>query len=372
MLKSSAIHISAFRGFFEHLAVGGVQISDDGRFLQVNDRFCQLTGYSRDELLTMRVGDLDHPGDRPTDEQRWATFLSDPAVGYDVEKRYLRRDGETIWVHVTAARIGEDDDVTIAKTVEDITPRVVASQALREREDRLREALAAKEEFLGLVSHELRTPLTVIVGLADVMARNGMSRDKMQETVLDIRESAEHLASLLESMLVLARASGQEEDVAVEPIMVDRVAARTLERHREIFPRREVELDIRTAATLVEGNESWVAQVISNLLANAEKYSPPETRIDVVVDHADRKVIVRVLDVGPGIDPGDLPLVFEPFYRAARAQAQSGGLGLGLAVCKRLIELQGGEVWARSRDQGGAEFGFSLPAIAADPEDVSA
>lgn len=160
--------------------------------------------------------------------------------------------------------------------------------------------------------------------------------------------------------------------MAVEPIMVDRVAARTLERHREIFPRREVELDIRTAATLVEGNESWVAQVISNLLANAEKYSPPETRIDVVVDHADRKVIVRVLDVGPGIDPGDLPLVFEPFYRAARAQAQSGGLGLGLAVCKRLIELQGGEVWARSRDQGGAEFGFSLPAIAADPEDVSA
>ena len=118
---------TAFGGFFENLAVGGVHIGTDGRFLQVNERFSALTGYSHAELLGMRVGDLDHPDDRAVDQQRWAAFLNDPGVGYDVEKRYLRRDGSVIWVHVTASRISTGaETVLIAKTVEDVTDRVVA------------------------------------------------------------------------------------------------------------------------------------------------------------------------------------------------------------------------------------------------------
>ena len=357
---------SAFRGFFENLAVGGVQISADGQFLQVNRRFCQLTGYSREELLEMHVGDLDHPDDRAVDAERWAGFLRDPDGRYDVEKRYLRRDGGVIWVHVTAARIAiAADGEVIAKTVENITERVIAIRALEEREERLSEALDAKEEFLGLVSHELRTPLTVIVGLANVMASNGMSREQMQAVVFEIRESAEHLASLLESMLVLARANS-EDDVAVEPLMLERVIDRAVARHRQIFPRRTVTLDVQAPALLVDGNEAWISQVVSNLLANAQKYSPAGGEIRIAVERAGPNVVVRVLDEGPGLDPSDLPLVFEPFYRAPRAQQQSGGLGLGLAVCKRLIELQGGEIWAAERNGRGAEFGFSLPALTDD------
>src|SRR5207244_1606756 len=111
---------AAFRGFFENLAVGGVEIGTDGRFIQANQRFSRLTGYSQDELLGMRVGELDHPDDRVEDQQRLAKFLADPTVGYDVEKRYIRRDGRVIWVHVTAAPIETaPGEVTIAKTVED-------------------------------------------------------------------------------------------------------------------------------------------------------------------------------------------------------------------------------------------------------------
>jgi len=358
----------AFRGFFDNLAVGGVQISLDGRFLEVNGRFCELTGYDRDALLQMRVGDLDHPDDRPADRKRWARFLTDPEVGYDVEKRYRRCDGSVMWVHVTAARIATGTGgIMIAKTVEDITERVTATRALEEREERLREALAAKEEFLGLVSHELRTPLTVIVGLANVMARNGMSREEMHTATLEIRESAEHLASLLESMLVLARADS-EDDVAIEPLMLERVIERAVARHRQVFPRRQVTVDVRSPAALVDGNEAWIWQVVSNLLANAQKYSPAGGEIRITLERVGPDVVVRVLDQGPGIDASDLPLVFEPFYRAPRAQKQSGGLGLGLAVCKRLIELQGGSIWAAQRTGRGAEFGFSLPALTDEHE----
>jgi PAS domain S-box-containing protein len=365
VLTLESLTAPAFRGFFENLGVGGVQISTDGRFLQVNRRFIELTGYSRDELLQMRVGDLDHPEDREPDRERWDAFLTDRNAQYDVEKRYIRRDGATIWVHVTAAHIPMGgDEMTIAKTVEDVTERVLAAHAVHEREARLREALAVKEEFLGMVSHELRTPLTVILGLANVVARNGSSHEQVQRTVLEIRESAEHLASLLESMLVLARVG--EEAPELEPILVDRVVIRAVERHREVFPTRDIGVKVRTLTPLVDGHEPWIAQVIANMLGNAEKYSPKKGRISVMVDSKDEDVCVRVLDEGRGISDADLPHVFEPFYRAARAVKESGGLGLGLAVCKRLIDLQGGEVWALSRKGGGAEFGFSLPGLNAE------
>jgi len=365
LLMLESLTAPAFRGFFENLGVGGVQISADGRFLQVNQRFIELTGYPREQLLRMRVGDLDHPDDRDPDRVRWDAFLHDPEAEYDVEKRYIRRDGSTIWVHVTAARIPMgDDEMTIAKTVEDVTDRVVAINALREREQRLRDALAVKEEFLGMVSHELRTPLTVILGLANVVARNGSSHDLVQRTVLEIRESAEHLASLLESMLVLARAG--EEPPDLEPIILDRVARRAIDRHREVFPNRRISMKVETDTPLVDGHEPWIAQVISNMLGNAEKYTPAKGRIAVIVESAGGDVCLRVLDEGRGIADEDKPHIFEAFYRAAHAVKESGGLGLGLAVCKRLIDLQGGQVWADTRKDGGAEFGFSLPALEAD------
>ena len=364
LLTLESLTAPAFRGFFENLGVGGVQISTDGRFLQVNNRFIELTGYLREELLEMRVGDLDHPDDREPDRERWDAFLNADAE-YDVEKRYVRRDGSTIWVHVTAARIPmSGEQVTIAKTVEDVTERVLATHALRERELRLREALAVKEEFLGMVSHELRTPLTVILGLANVVAKNGASHEQTQRTVLEIRESAEHLASLLESMLVLARVG--EEAPELEPILIDRVALRVVERHHEVFPNRKISVKVRTSTPLVDGHEPWIVQVIANMLGNAEKYSPGKGKISVIVEREGSDVCVRVLDEGRGIADEDMPHIFEAFYRAAHAVKDSGGLGLGLAVCKRLIDLQGGEVWARTRAGGGAEFGFSLPALDAE------
>ncbi|HEX8939212.1 MAG TPA: PAS domain-containing sensor histidine kinase [Candidatus Limnocylindrales bacterium] len=359
---------SAFRGFFESVAVGAVQLSPDGHFLEVNERFCALTGYPREDLLRMRVADLDHPDDRAVDQARWDQFLRDPDIRYEAEKRYVRRDGGTIWVHVTAAviRYGGARPL-IAKTVEDITERVRASEVLRDREERLRQALAVKEEFLGLVSHELRTPLTVIVGLADVMARRSLPPHVLQETARELRESSEQLATLLESMLVLARVD-REDERSIEPLRLATVVGRVVERHRDVLPGRRFGFEDRAPAGLVEGHEAWISQVVGNLLSNAEKYSPPAGEVCVVVERVERELVVRVLDEGPGVADEDLPLIFDPFYRAAHARAESGGLGLGLAVCRRLVELQGGRIWAARRPAGGSEFAFALPVLEA-PDD---
>ncbi len=351
-------HDPDFRAFFRSLAVGAVQISPAGDFLEVNERYCRLTGYDRDQLLRMRVADLDHPADHAADRRRWDRFLAEPSVGYDVEKRYVRRDGAVIWVHATAAVIEYDGDrPMIAKTVEDITARVQATAELRE-------ALAAKEEFLGLVSHELRTPLTVIVGLADVIARGELPPALLRETGREIRESSEHLAALLESMLMLARAD-QPEVHDLEPVLLSRVVERVAERHRLVHPRRRLRLEVRATDVLVEGHEPWIAQIVGNLLGNAEKYGGVDGAIGVVVEQAGDEAVVRVTDEGDGVASEDLPLLFEPFFRAAHVRDRTGGLGLGLAVCKRLVELQGGRIWARARREGGSEFAFAMPAIEA-------
>ncbi len=362
-LAAPSTQESPFRGFFESLAVGAVQIGPGGEFLEANERYCTLTGYTRELLLGMRVADLDHPEDRAADRVRWEKFLADPSAGYDVEKRYVRRDGETIWVHATAAVIRhEGDQPLIAKTVEDITDRVRASAVLRQSEEQLRKALAVKEEFLGLVSHELRTPLTIIVGLADVIARGKLPPAVLEETAMELRESSEHLATLLESMLMLARADRQDER-SMEPLVLSQLVRRVVTRHRRIHAGRRLRLDDRGGHDLVEGHQAWIEQVVGNLLGNAEKYSALDTEIRVAIWRTDDELVVSVLDEGPGIAPGDLPLIFEPFYRADHARAQSGGLGLGLAVCKRLIELQGGRIWAQARPRNGSEFGFALPAL---------
>jgi PAS domain S-box-containing protein len=354
---------SAFRDFFENLAVGAVRLGSEGDFIEVNARFCALTGYRREDLLTMKVADLDHPDDHDADQDRWRAFLDDPTVGYDVEKRYVRRDGQTIWVHVTAAVIRyQGGQPLIAKTVEDVTDRFQAIAVLRESEERLRDALAVKEEFLGLVSHELRTPLTIIVGLADIISRETTSPTVVAEAARELRDSSEHLATLLESMLVLARADRHDGE-PLEPLVLAHVVRRVVARHRTVHPDRRLQLDDHSAGALVEGHDPWIGQVVGNLVANAEKYSPPESEIRVEIARDGDEVSVRVADEGVGVMPDDLPLIFEPFYRAAHARESSGGLGLGLAVCKRLVELQSGHIWAIPRDGRGSEFGFALPVL---------
>lgn len=107
-------------------------------------------------------------------------------------------------------------------------------------------------------------------------------------------------------------------------------------------------------------NETYLEQVIANLLENADKYSPPEQVVDLTVERQGDRVVFRVLDRGPGVAPEELSLIFDSFYRSERT-SQLPGKGLGLAICKRLVEVQGGNIWARSRLGGGLEVGFSLP-----------
>jgi K+-sensing histidine kinase KdpD len=216
-------------------------------------------------------------------------------------------------------------------------------------------------EILGFISHETKGLLTTIHGNARFMADryDSLTEEQKRRGLTDLLHEAGRMWRMTEGLTALARTEGKEpprlEPVAVLPIVRDAV-----HRHTTVHPARSVRLKSPEFLPRVVGVTSYVEEILTNFLDNAEHYSPsPSTPIDVVVDRQSKTVDVRVLDRGVGIDPTQTNRLFAPWERG-HATSQATGTGFGLAVCRRLTELQGGEIWARPRDQGGAEFGVRL------------
>ncbi|MEX0784082.1 MAG: ATP-binding protein [Dehalococcoidia bacterium] len=231
----------------------------------------------------------------------------------------------------------------------------------------LRDALRAKDDFLGQVSHELRTPLTQIGGNSELLRRRWRELDAeaLQGSLDEVTSQAARMQRLVENMMILSRFERGMMPVT-EPHLVQRLLGETVTEFRDRF--RTTAVDLRMAGDLppVETSASTIDQVIWNLLTNAQKYGPLDGPITVTAAATDGWVEVTVRDRGPGVSEADLEHLFEPYFRAATTPDHPSGLGLGLSVCKRLIEAQRGEIWARPHPEGGMEFGLRLRPVAAD------
>jgi signal transduction histidine kinase len=234
-------------------------------------------------------------------------------------------------------------------------------EASRDAEE-LRQTNAVKDEVLGLVAHELRGPLTTILGNASILLnrRTILAAATVDLALHDIQTDAKRLQRLIENLLVLARPE-QENSTPDEPLNFYNLVRKTINEHRKCCPQRQIHLNAQEKDILVAAHPDYTEEVFLNLLSNAEKYSPPEEPIEVRLRRIGDHVEASVLDRGPGITQDEVHAVFRPFYRSPRMSSKALGLGLGLAVCKRLIEIQGGHIWVAPRDGGGSEFAFALP-----------
>jgi len=228
---------------------------------------------------------------------------------------------------------------------------------------------SAKDEFLGLVSHELRTPVTTILGNARLLQdrRDQLAADQRESMLADIAAEAERLHEIIENLLSLTRL-GTDTRPELEPTALDRVIQRSVEQVQRRYPDHPIAFSSRPSV-IVEAERTYLELLVENLVGNAAMYSPEGSPIDVLVEEVEEEVRVLVLDRGIGIDEQAAADLFEPFYRGERARSTAGGVGIGLAVSRRIVHLLGGRIWARSRDDRGAEFGFALP-IAQDVDDM--
>jgi PAS domain S-box-containing protein len=251
--------------------------------------------------------------------------------------------------------------------------RKAAEQALRASEQSLREVDQRKDEFMAVLSHELRNPLAPIRNSLYVLDRAAPGGAQAERAKAVIGRQVEQLSRLVDDLLDVTRIARSKIQLHRETVDLNRLAERALDDHRSVFEDNEVEvaLELAGAPPLVHGDAARLTQVVGNLLQNAAKFTPRGGRVGLTIaaDPSDSKAIIRVTDTGVGMAPETLARMFEPFMQADKTLDRSkGGLGLGLALVKGLVELHGGEISARSAGLGrGAEFVVRLPLAPTPP-----
>ncbi|MBI4495251.1 MAG: GAF domain-containing protein [Chloroflexi bacterium] len=220
-----------------------------------------------------------------------------------------------------------------------------------------------KDDFISMMSHELRTPLTAIKGCARTLIRHEQTLDAetRRQFLWDIDEGAELLQRLVENLLDLQQVEAGVLHVRTEPTVVGRVAQKVVAEARRRRQDKRFVLQFPEVLPAAEADPLRLEQVLRNLIDNAAKYSPPGAEVRLAGSQRGDEVVVEVFNPGEGIAPEDQQRLFEPFSRPAGDLSAGNGAGLGLAICRRLIELQAGRIWVRSEPGQGATFGFSLP-----------
>jgi PAS domain S-box-containing protein len=224
----------------------------------------------------------------------------------------------------------------------------------------LREAQLSREAFLGVLSHELRTPITTIFGAGKMLER-ASDEGVRTELLHDIVAESDRLYRLVEDLLVLTRIERESLEIVNGPIRIGPVVDRVVAAERTANPAATIEVTMAPQLPIVLGEETYVEQVLRNLIGNAIKYGPRAGRVTVLGEPAtDGGVAIRVLDEGPGIAGSERDRVFELLYRSPATAAQAAGSGIGLFVSRRLADAMGGSLSAQPRDPCGAEFVLTL------------
>jgi two-component system sensor histidine kinase KdpD len=236
----------------------------------------------------------------------------------------------------------------------------------REELDRVmeldRRSNEVRDAFNSIISHELRTPITAIYGGAKLLAsrERRLDDDVRRELIDDLEAEADRLYRLVEDLLILSKSERGTVESATEPLLMGRLVERVVRSEQDRWPAARFKVAAPTSPSLARGEETYVEQILRNLLSNAAKYSPVNAEVEVIVDETPEGLRVRVLDDGPGIDPTESARLFELYYRSPATSGTVAGAGIGLYVCRVLVEAMGGRIWASARPEGGSEFGFVL------------
>jgi PAS domain S-box-containing protein len=362
------------RSLFDLSAIGMAKVSAEGRYLRVNRKYCQMLGYSEQEMLRLTLYDVTHPDDREVSHVKMNSSFNGLPEEYSIEKRYVRKDGAIIWalVNWTIVRDAEGHPLLSVANIQDITAR---KQAEAEREELLLRERAAREtaeaatrskdEFLAVVSHELRSPLNAILGYAALLRYGSLDAREVKQAVDVIERSGKAQALLIDDLLDTARIITGKLRLAVGPVNLVSVIEDSVQTIHPAAEAKGVSLqaDLPPEIGQISGDPVRLQQVVWNLLSNAVKFTPQGGSVEARLERVDPHIRITVSDTGKGISPDFMPYVFDRFHQSdASSSRRHGGLGLGLALVKHLVELHGGTIEATSAGDGqGATFKVTLP-----------
>ena len=376
-----------FRATFEQAAVGLAHVGLQGQWLRVNQRLCQKLDYQREELLERSFQDITHPEDLEADLDQVRRMIAGEITTYAMEKRYLRKDGTYIWANLTVSLVRDDEGEPryFISAVQDITSRKeaeaallsahqqlerrvaertadlqAANEALRGQARELARSNADLEQFAYVASHDLQEPLRMVSSYTQLLARRyqGQLDDKADRWIGYAVDGAERMQRLINDLLAYSRVGTHGR--TPEPSHSELVLAEAL-RNLEGAIRGSGAVVTHDPLPVVRVDPAQLLQLFQNLLANAVKFRGGSAPVvHVGVRQAGEAWHFRVTDNGIGIDPEHLERIFVIFQRL-HTRATYPGTGMGLAICKRIVERHGGRLWVESQPGLGSEFHFTLP-----------
>jgi PAS domain S-box-containing protein len=364
-----------FRALLESAPDAMVIVNQAGEIVLINAQAERMFGYSRQELLGQPVEVLVPSQYRRAHvfhRQDYAAAAHPRPMGAGLELYGVRRDGTEFPVEISLSPLETEEGTLVASAIRDITDRKAAEQEritlLNERAAHA-EANRIKDEFLATLSHELRTPLNAILGWTTLIRDGALKDEAMRKAIATIERNARAQAHLIEDLLDVSRIVSGNLRLQVIPIDFCQVVENAVDVVRPAAEAKSLQFDVvfESRPLLMLGDPDRLQQAVWNLLSNAVKYSPTDARVDVHVWTGERSIHLSVRDTGQGINPRFLPHVFDRFRQADSSYTRAeGGLGLGLAIVRSVVELHGGSVDAASSGEGhGATFLVTLPVAGA-------
>ena len=359
-----------FRGAFEAAAIGFAIVELDGRVREVNPSFCAMLGYTRTELIGMSFQEFTHPDDIPPNLPLREQLLSGAINSFHLEKRYLHKQGRIVWAMLTVSLVRDiaGAPAYFVSQVMDLTACRAAEEESARRAAELERSNAELQRYAYLASHELHEPLRTIRSFAQLLAESYRDRldARADRWIGFIVDGVGRMQRVIDDLLMLARV--RTEGGSFEPTDTDGVVVRSWARLRDRHPGLDGTL-VRRALPDVTASPAQLERLFENLLGNAIKYRRP--RVPLVVDVSAARVDggarpmweFAVHDNGIGFDMSHAERIFEIFQRLHR-EDRYAGTGIGLAICKSIVEAHGGRIRAESVPGEGAVFRFTLPAVA--------
>lgn len=361
-----------YRVLIEAMSEGALTLSTTGVILYSNARFAEFVGLPLEHVIGTPLSQYAVSEDR----EKVHDFLT---LSKEITTRrkvsLLCSDGHFIPVQLSTRYVDHGDMQTICVVVTDLTSIVEREEALRRAHDELEQRVAQRTaqlahsnelrlRFLAMISHELRTPLTSIKGFASTLLANDVQwePEAQRDFLQTIDEEADKLAGMIDQILDLSSIEVGTLRINPRLLTLNDLTAAVLPELQRIAAGREMTIDLPDEPTLVNADPERMAQVLANLVSNATKYSPSQTRIGVVVRNTGTEVRFSVSDEGLGISPEDRPHIFEAFWRSGEDRMRrTKGAGLGLAICKGIVQGHGGRIWIEDRAAPGTTVSFTLP-----------
>jgi hypothetical protein len=356
---------SRFKRLVESNMIGCIFWDTSGNITDANDAFLQMVGYTRDDLQAGKLRWTEMTPVEQLDLSKQAIVqMKQCGTADPLEKEYIRSDGTRIPVVLGGVLLEGSEDKGVSFVL-DLSKQKQLENRLRQQAEQLEQANRIKDEFLAILSHELRSPLNAILGWTQLLRHRKLDEGATVRALETIDRNAKLQTQLIEDLLDVSGIMRGKLSLNISLVNLASIIKDTIDTLRLAAQAKSIQIQslIDPSVSVVSGDPNRLQQIIWNLLSNAVKFTPSEGRIDIVLERHGTQAQIQVSDTGKGISPEFLPFVFDYFRQADSSTTRAhGGLGLGLAIVRHLVELHGGTVSASSPGVGqGATFTVNLP-----------